>query len=195
LTINVGSGVGAGSYPLTITGTGSAGGSASATYTLTVTAVSGTCASTQLLTNPGFESGSTGWSATAYVVGKNTGTGAPHTGTWDAWLDGYGRTHTDTLSQTVKVAAGCTKATISFWMNVNTSETTSTAANDVLKVTLGSTTVATYSNLNHTSGWVPVTLTTAVPAGASSVALKFTGTENNSLQTSFVIDDTALTLS
>jgi hypothetical protein len=195
LTLSVGSGAAAGSYPLTITGTGSAGGSASATYTLTVTAASSSCSSTQLLTNPGFESGSTGWSATAYVIGKNTGIGAPHSGSEDAWLDGYGRTHTDTLSQTVKVASGCTKATISFWMNINTSETTTTAANDVMKVTLGSATVATYSNLNHTNGWVPVTVTTAIPAGSTSLTLKFTGTENNSLQTSFVIDDTALTLS
>jgi hypothetical protein len=195
LTLSVGSSVAAGSYPLTITGTGSAGGSASASYTLTVTAVSGTCSSAQLLANPGFESGSTGWSATSYVIAKNTGIGAPHSGSWDAWMDGYGRTHTDTLSQTVNVPAGCSKATVSFWMNINTSETTTTAANDVMKVTLGSSTLATYSNLNHTTGYELVTLTSAIPAGSTSLTLKFTGTENNSLQTSFVIDDTALTLS
>jgi len=34
-----------------------------------------------------------------------------------------------------------------------------------------------------------------VPAGTTSAALKFTGTENGSRATSFLVDDTALTVS
>ena len=30
-----------------------------------------------------------------------------HSGSWKAWLDGYGTTHTDTLSQSVTIPAGC----------------------------------------------------------------------------------------
>jgi hypothetical protein len=196
LNVSVASTVPAGTYPLTVTGTGATSGSASATWNLTVTAVTtGACSSAQLLTNPGFESGSTTWTATPYVIARNSGIGAPHAGSYDAWLDGYGTTHTDSVAQTVKVAAGCTKATVSFWMNINTSERSTTAANDKLTVTLGGTTLATYSNLNHTSGYQAYTLTMAIPAGTTSLPLKFTGSENSSLQTSFVIDDTALTLS
>ena len=37
-----------------------------------------------------------------------------HSGSWDAWLDGYGRSHTDTLSQSVTIPSGCTTYTLSF---------------------------------------------------------------------------------
>ena len=57
-----------------------------------------------LLANPGFESGATGWSASPGVITNDSGAAA-RTGSWKAWLDGYGSTHTDTLSQTVSVPA------------------------------------------------------------------------------------------
>ena len=59
-------------------------------------------------------------------------------------------------------------------------------------VTAGSTTLATYSNLNAASGYVQKSFSLGSYAG-STVALKFTGVEDSSLQTSFVIDDTAVT--
>jgi len=131
------------------------------------------------------------------TIGQWAGqTGAAHSGTWSAWLDGYGTSHTDTAAQTVTVPTGCTHATVSFWMHINTTETTTIAKNDVLTVTLGSATLATYSNLNHSSGYVLITLpVAALPHGTTSSTLKFTGIENGSSQTSFVIDDTSLTLS
>jgi hypothetical protein len=60
---------------------------------------------------------------------------------------------------------------------------------------LGSTTLGTFSNLNKSSGWVQYTLNTTVPTGTTSAALKFTGAENSSRATSFLIDDTALNVS
>ena len=30
----------------------------------------------------------------------------PHSGSWDAWLDGYGISHTDTLCQAVSIPTG-----------------------------------------------------------------------------------------
>ena len=37
-------------------------------------------------------------------------------GSWKAWLDGYGTTHTDTLSQQVMIPSTTTSATLSFWL-------------------------------------------------------------------------------
>ncbi len=128
------------------------------------------------------------------MIGQN-GAGEPtHGGTWDAWLDGYGTTHTDTLSQSVTIPTGCTTYTLAFWLHIDTSETTTTTAYDKLTVTLGSTTLATYSNLNKAAGYVQRSFNVSGFAG-QTVTLKFTGTEDSSLQTSFVIDDTALNVS
>jgi hypothetical protein len=127
------------------------------------------------------------------VIGQN-GTSQPaHGGTWDAWLDGYGTTHTDTLSQSVAIPAGC-KATLTFYLHIDSAETTTTTQYDKLTVTGGSTTLATYSNLNKASGYVLKTIDVSSFAG-STLALKFSASEDSSLQTSFVIDDTAVTLS
>ena len=58
-------------------------------------------------------------------------------------------------------------------------------------MTVGSTTLATYSNLNKAGGYAQKSFSLASFAG-QSVTLTFTGTEDVSLQTSFVVDDTAL---
>jgi hypothetical protein len=58
----------------------------------------------------------------------------------------------------------------------------------------GTTTVATFSNLNKAAGYQLRTFNVSAFAG-QTVTLKFTGTEDSSLQTSFVVDDTAITLS
>src|SRR5215472_9397927 len=59
----------------------------------TATPAAGTCPPAQLLGNPGFETGTAApWSASSGVVSDNTQE-PPHSGSWDAWLDGYGHTH------------------------------------------------------------------------------------------------------
>ncbi len=194
LTISTSSSTPAGNYSITITGTGSTA-SHTATFTLSVTSGGGTCTAAQKITNPGFESGSTGWSATSGVIGQYGSSGEPtHAGTWDAWLDGYGTSHTDTLSQSVTIPSGCSTYTLSFWLHIDTSETTTSTAYDKLTVTLGSTTLATYSNLNKASGYVQHSFNVSGFAG-QTVTLTFKGVEDSSLQTSFVIDDTALNVS
>jgi hypothetical protein len=154
----------------------------------------------QLLGNPGFETGSAApWTATAGVINNSTSE-PPHSGSWDAWLDGYGTSHTDTLAQSVTLPAGCTTYSFSFWLHVDTAETTTTTRYDTLTVQVlnGSGTVlstlATYSNLNHASGYAQHSFSVAGYAG-QTVTLRFTGTEGYTLQTSFVIDDTALNVS
>jgi hypothetical protein len=54
--------------------------------------------------------------------------------------------------------------------------------------------VATYSNLNKASGYTQRSFNVASFAG-QTVSVSFSGSEDSSLQTSFVIDDTALTVS
>jgi aminopeptidase S len=153
------------------------------------------CASGQKVANPGFESGSASWSATSGVIGQWGPSGQPtHSGSWDAWLDGYGRTHTDTLSQTITIPSGCTSYSLSFWLHIDSAETTTVTAYDKLTVRLGSTTLATYSNLNRAAGYVQRTFNVAGFAG-QTVTLTFTGTEDASLETSFVLDDITLNVS
>ncbi|AKJ12876.1 hypothetical protein ABB07_23420 [Streptomyces incarnatus] len=181
----------AGTYQVTVTAKDSTGASGSTSFTWTVGSSGGTCSSSQLLANPGFESGSTGWSGSSGVITNDTGEAA-HGGSYYAWLDGYGSSHTDTLSQSVTIPAGC-KATLTFYLHIDTAETGSTAY-DKLTVTAGSTTLATYSNVNANSGYAQKTFDLSSLAG-QTVTLKFNGVEDSSLQTSFVVDDTALTTS
>ncbi|MFD7683855.1 putative Ig domain-containing protein, partial [Streptomyces sp. NPDC060187] len=181
----------AGTYAVTVTAKDGTGASGSASFTWTVsTSGGGTCSAAQLLGNPGFESGSTSWTASSGVITTDTGEAA-HGGSYKAWLNGYGSTHTDTLSQSVAVPAGC-KATLTFYLHIDTAETTTSTAYDKLTVTAGSTTLATYSNLNKATGYAQKTFDLSSFAG-STVTLKFSGVEDSSQQTSFVVDDTALT--
>ena len=158
------------------------------------------CASQQLLGNPGFETGAAApWSAGSGVVSNNTSEPA-RTGSWKAWLDGYGAAHTDTLSQAITPPTGCTNYKFNFYMHVDTAETTTTTKYDTLKLqVLNSSgtvlsTLYTYSNLNANTGYNLHTFNLASYAG-QNITLKFTGTEDYTKQTSFVIDDTSVDVS
>jgi len=182
----------AGTFSVTVKATDTTNASGTASFTWTVS-TSGGCTVTQLLGNPGFETGSAApWTSTAAVINPNGAGETSHSGNWYAWLDGYGTTHTDTLSQSVTIPAGCTHTTFSFWLHIDTAETTTTTQFDKLTVTAGSTTLATFSNLNHAAGYTQRSFSVGSFAG-TTVTLKFSGTEDISLQTSFVIDDTAVT--
>ncbi|MEU8691313.1 hydrolase [Streptomyces sp. NPDC048665] len=156
----------------------------------------GTCTAAQLLGNNGFESGNSTWSASSGVITNSSGEAA-RSGSYYAWLDGNGTATTDTLSQSVSIPSGCTSAELSFYLHIDTAETTTSTAYDTLKVqvlnssgtVLG--TLATYSNLNAASGYTQRSFDLSSYAG-QTVTLKFTGTEGSKYQTSFVVDDTAL---
>ncbi|MFH9402072.1 M4 family metallopeptidase [Streptomyces sp. NPDC017638] len=178
----------AGTYGTTVTVKDSTGATGTAAFTWTVsTSGGGGCASAQLLANPGFESGDTGWTDSGVI---NNDTREPaRGGSWTAWLNGWGSAHTDTLSQTVTIPTGC-KATLSFYLHIDTAETGSTAY-DKLTVTAGSKTLATYSNAGAASGYALKTFDLSSLAG-QTVTVKFTGVEDTYLATDFVLDDTAL---
>ncbi len=179
------------SGPISVT---TAGGTATSSGSFSVT---GCTSSQQLLQNPGFESGNNGaWTTTSGVI-DNSASPAAHSGSWKAWLDGYGTTHTDYAHQQVTIPSGSTSATLSFWLWITTAETTTTTAYDKLSVqVLNSSgtvlaTLATYSNLNKSSGYVQKSFSLNSYIG-QTIRIRFYGTEDSSLQTSFLVDDTAL---
>ena len=113
-----------------------------------------------LLSDAGFENGSNTapWVSTTNVVSDNTQGRTSHSGSWYAWLNGTGNTHTDTLYQQVAIPSGVTSATLSFWLHVDTAESATTAV-DTLKVQIRNAsnsvlgTLATYSNRNPATGY------------------------------------------
>jgi hypothetical protein len=185
----------AGTYNSTVTAKDAAAATGSTSFSWTISPTGGGCAAPgQKLGNPGFETGSAApWSASAGVIDSSTGEAA-HSGSWKAWMNGYGTTHTDTLTQSVSIPAGCATYTLSFWLHIDTAETTTTTAYDKLTVKAGTTTLATYSNLNKNTGYAQKSFNVSSLAG-QTVTISFSGVEDSSLQTSFVIDDTALNVS
>jgi len=189
----------AGTYSVTLKVTDSTGVSSSKTQSVTV---SGSSTPTQLLGNTGFETGSASpWAISSGVLCSNSTCSGEvaHAGSWFAWLDGYGSAHTDTVSQKVAIPAGKSTANLTFYLHVDTAETTTSSAYDKLNVQVFNSagtllkTLATYSNLNAASGYSAHTLSLA-PYIGQTVTIKFTGTEDASLQTSFVLDDVTLTV-
>jgi hypothetical protein len=193
MSIAVASTTTVGSYTITVTGSG---GAISHTTTVNLN-VTSTNPPQQLLGNPGFETGTASpWVATAGVI-DSTASQPARTGTWKAWLDGYGVSHTDTLYQQVTIPSTATAATLTFWLHIDTTETTTVTAFDTLRVQIRNSsntvlaTLATYSNLNKAAGYLQKSFSLA-PYIGQTIRVYFLGVEDSSLQTSFVIDDTAL---
>ena len=174
--------------------------------TTTSTAVSATIAnpvtppacltSSQLIVNPGFESGSANWTSSSGVI-TNSSSYPAHSGVGKAKLNGYGYARTDTLYQQVNVPVNACSANLSFWLNITTREGATTSAYDTLTVTVRSTagtllgTLATYSNVDKSTGYVQKTLN-LLPFKGKTVRLQFQGVEDYSLATWFLVDDVNL---
>ena len=171
------------------------GSSATATYTLKPV-YTASAPVTELVGNGGFESGNTVWTASSGVIDNGTGQAA-RTGSWKAWLNGYGAVHTDTLLQSVAIPAAAASANFSFWIKVVSAETTTTAAYDTLKVQVRNAsgtvlaTLATYSNLDKGSSYVSRSFDLSAYKG-QTVQLYFVGVEGSTGATSFLIDDASL---
>ena len=89
----------------------------------------------------------------------------------------------DDLSLTVPAGGKLT-----YWVAVDSAETSGYTAYDKATVTINGTAVASYSNLTKTNGYVQKTVDLSSYAGRS-VTLKITATEDSSAQSSFVFDD------
>jgi hypothetical protein len=185
-----------------VTARDTTGAAGSATFSWSIVAASSGCAATQLLGNPGFESGSISpWTATAGVL-ADTEEGAPaHSGSWLAWLDGYGGPHTDTLAQTVTIPASCQSASLSFWLYINSDDPAGKAYDTFTVQVLSSSgavlaTLATLSNQNEGSGYVQHAFSLAHYIG-QKVTIKYTGAETlgGGYDTNFFEDDNSLSVS
>ncbi|HVG57831.1 MAG TPA: Ig-like domain-containing protein [Hyalangium sp.] len=192
-------GVANGSYSLTSRAYDAAGNvGTSAARTVTVSNTGGACSTTQqLLANPGFESGNTGWTTSANVIGSSAT--ESRTGSWRALLGGRGLNISYTLEQQVTIPAAACTATLRFWLKVTTTEDPTAAAWDTMQVQiLDSTgllleTLATYSNLDAGSGYVQRSFNLSAYKGRT-IRVSLPAQEDVYFTTRFFVDDTALTI-
>jgi Zn-dependent metalloprotease len=163
--------------------------------TFTVTQAGTTGGGTELITNGGFETGTTPWVVSGQVT-RSTGT-FPHGGVAYMILGGVNST-TGTLYQQVTIPAG--GANLNFWLNITTSEALGAAVFDRLFIEVRSTsgtllaTLATFSNQNSGVAGVYV-LRGPYNLGAfagQTVRIQFRATEDISLPTSFRVDDVSV---
>jgi hypothetical protein len=148
-----------------------------------------------LIVNGGFENKTTGWTAAPGIITTKAGQ-TPRTGTYKAWMNGYGTTHTDTLAQSVTLPAGISSAQLSIWLKIDSEETVTTVVKDTLTLRLKSgskvlATLGTWSNLDKGSSFKNLNFDLTAYKG-QTVQLEFEGIENSARQTSFVIDDVSL---
>ncbi|HEX3649024.1 MAG TPA: hypothetical protein VHV49_11395 [Pseudonocardiaceae bacterium] len=140
---------------------------------------------TERVTNGGFESGISGWTA--------SGSGAVTT------ARAHSGTHSDapcatvnctsTLTQSVVLPAGSHGA-LTFWTYVTTQES-GTKVWDTLAAKVNGTTVATVSNASPRSAWFETTVDLASYAG-QTITLSFAETNDAELPTSFYLDDVSV---
>ena len=153
--------------------------------------------SQQLILNSGFESGTASWTASSGVITSDASQAA-YSGSWKAWMNGYGAAHTDTLYQQVAIPSTAATATLKFWLKVDSSETTTTTAYDTLKIQVRNSsntvlaTLATYSNLNKGTSFVQRSFDLSAYKG-QTVRIYFLGVEGSTVQTSFIVDEVTVT--
>ncbi len=148
----------------------------------------------QLISNGNFESGSSSWTQSSGVITSDSGEPA-HAGSWKAWLDGYGTTHTDYVRQKISIPVGASSATLDFFMHVDTAEPKTTAYDNLQVQVITSTgkiiTLATFSNKDAASGYQEHTISLNAYKG-QTLQINFSGVEDSTKQTSFVIDDVSV---
>ena len=158
----------------------------------------------QLLVNPNFESGMTGWTTSVaggfpliYVAtgnGDNQPEIAAQSPDMVAWFGGYNRAD-DIGSQSVVIPADATSINLSFFYAIFSREN-GNAENDVLDVTVTSgaqtTTVAHFSNADENRAWTRFSTTLPTTLAGQTVRLQFRSVTNAATITSFYVDTVAL---
>ena len=160
--------------------------------TLTVNSAGGG----QLIVNGGFEGSSSPWVLSGQAV-WSTG-GFPHSGTGYFILGGVNNASGAGYQQ-ITIPTG-SSPNLNFWLNVTSSETTTTTQFDRFFVEVRSTsgtllaTLATFSNLNKgTTGVYVLRGPYNLSAWAGqTVRIQFRGTTDFSLITSFRVDDVSV---
>lgn len=177
-------------------------GTASRTMTMTVAGQTftvtqaGTAANPELIVNGGFESGTAPWTFSGSAA-RSTGS-FPHTGVAYA-LMGTTNSSTGTLFQQVTIPSTPIPS-LTFWLNVTSSEATGAAIFDRFFVEVRSTTgtllatLATFSNQNKGTAGVyvqrgPFNLNAFA---GQTVRIQFRATNDITLPTSFRVDDVSV---
>jgi subtilisin family serine protease len=150
---------------------------------------------TELLVNGGFESTAAPWTLAGNAY-RSTG-GYPHGGSGYAILGYYNRAN-GSAYQTVAIPASA-PANLTFWLNVTSSETTTTTVFDRLHVEVRNTsgallaTLATYSNLDEAALGVYTQRSVSLAAWkGQTVRVQFRATTDARLATAFRVDDVSL---
>lgn len=150
-----------------------------------------------LLVNGGFEGSASPWvgSGTGYFYIANGN--YPHGGTGYIYF-GVNNNRTGQSYQTVSIPSNAT-GTLSFWLNVTSSETTTTTQYDRLFVEVRNTsgtllaTLGTYSNLNKAAaGTYTLRTLNAAAYRGQTVRIQFRSTTDSSLTSTFRVDDVSL---
>lgn len=161
------------------------------TFTVTQAGTTGG-GGTELIVNPGFESGTAPWVASGQITFS---AGAfPHTGTNYVIVNGVNST-TGTIYQQVTIPSG--GANLNFWLNISTQEAAGASVFDRLFIEVRNTsgtllsTLATFSNQNSGTAGVyvlrgPFNLSSFA---GQTVRIQFRGTNDITLPTNFRIDD------
>ncbi len=177
------------------------GGSTSRSGTMTIAGSTftvtqaGTSGGSNLLLNPGFESGTTPWVISGQVT-RSTGS-FPHSGVAYMILTGVNST-SGTLYQTVTIPSG--GANLNFWLNITTSEAAGASVFDRCFIEVRNTsgtllaTLATFSNQNSGTAGVyvlrgPYNLNAFA---GQTVRIQFRATNDITLPTSFRVDDASV---
>lgn len=147
---------------------------------------------TNVVVNPGFENGTTGWtqySSGGYALIDTT---RPRTGSYSSYFCNYNNCN-EYIQQTVTVPAN---GTLTYYWYMTSGEGTGTAY-DYLHVRVYSTggallgTLRSWSNRNTRGIWSLDTISMSAYAG-QTVILRFQGTTDSSLTSAFFVDDVSL---
>lgn len=152
----------------------------------------------QLLANPGFESGISGWSGTVTDIDTYSDVSA-HTGNYLAWMGGLGTSHTERLYQNVTIPSSARKATLSFWLHIETEETSPNQEYDKLYVQITNSSgtqpklLKKFSNLDKSDDYKQWTFDISEFVG-KDIQVSLKATEDSGKTTSFLLDDFVLTV-
>jgi hypothetical protein len=193
-SVNI-SGLAAGTFngTITISATGATNTPVSVPVTLTVNGAGGS----ELIVNGGFEGSAAPWTLTGGAV-RSTG-GNQRSGTGYLILGGVNNASQSAFQQ-ITIPSG-TSPSLNFWLNITSTETTTTTQFDRFFVEVRSVsgallgTLATFSNLNKVAATNAYTLRGAFNLSSfagQTVRIQFRATTDVSLITSFRVDDVSV---
>jgi hypothetical protein len=189
------SGLATGTYNATITI--SAAGATNSPFSVPVTLTVNAAGGSELIVNGGLEGSATPWVLSGQAL-RSTGA-YPRSGIAYLILNGT-NSSSGSAYQTITIPSG-TAPNLTFWLNITTSETTTTTIYDRFFVEVRSTsgtllaTLATFSNLNRSTAAGVYTLRggySLASFAGQTLRIQFRGTTDSSLITSFRVDDVSV---